>query len=188
MIRDFLVEEGHTITRDWLQNIRNKEEPIELTNPGSSPGHAEFIYKRVRRALEDADILILEDTVSSFSNGHLVTLALSRKKPILVLWNDKHKKIKKFKTNFIEGIESNYLEIHRYGEDNYKKIIRAFINKYSNANEKHRFHLVLDEVERDYIDWAQYHKGKSRTKVIRDALRKELDSDEKYNSYLERGA
>lgn len=35
-----------------------------------------------------------------------------------------------------------------------------------------------------YLDWAQFVKGKSRTKVIREAIREIINSDEEYDLYL----
>lgn len=178
MIRGFLVKEGHILTRDWLQLIRDREEGIEIPKL-----NAKERYHYVVSALTNTKILIIEDTVSSFSNGHLITLALVKKIPVLVLWHEKLKK-KKFKTNFIEGIESDYLEIHKYNEKNYKDIIRGFIKKYTKTGEKNRFHLVLDGIEREYLDWAQYNYKKSRTEVIRGSIRKTIDKDEEYQRYL----
>ena len=71
-----------------------------------------------------------------------------------------------------------------YDQKNLESIIGTFIEKYEDSGEKNRFHLVLNHLERRYLDWGQYAKGKSRTQIIRQALRKEIDSDEGYNKYL----
>jgi hypothetical protein len=176
-IRDILLKEEHILTRDWLP----------LTDERIAKGDKELldikeIYKLNIEALKNADIVIIEDTVSNFSTGHQITLALQHKKPTLVLWQGQ--KFRQFKQMFIHGIESDILEVSEYTDGNLHKIIKAFLRKYEKANERNRFHLVLNNVERNYLDWAQFIKNKSRTKVIREALRKEIDGDEEYVEYL----
>lgn len=176
-IRNFLVEEDHILTRDWLPHTK------ELVKAGQTEiRNIKQIYKECMKAIQDADLVIVEDTVSNFSTGHQVTVALQRQKPTLVLWSKPKQKY--FNTSFIQGLESDYLEFHMYDKTNYKDIIRKFIKKYESAGQKNRFHLVLDEVERSYLDWAQFKKEKSRTKLIRDTIRKSIEDDEDYQKYL----
>ncbi len=136
------------------------------------------IYRDCLSAINDADLVIIEDTVSNFSTGHQITVALQRQKPTLVLWQkEKHRH---FKQMFIHGIESDYLETGMYQPGGFQAIITKFINKYQNAHQKNRFHLVLDNVERKYLDWAQFNRGESRTKLIRQAIRTQLTEDKEY--------
>ncbi len=176
-IRDFLVKEGHILTRDWLARAKSKIEAGQevLTN-------IQQIYDECIAGINESELVIIEDTVSNFSTGHQITIALQRQKPTLVLWcRPKHRH---FKQTFIQGIRSQYLEVAEYNLDNYQEIIKKFIKKYENANKKNRFHLVIDEVERKYLDWAQFQRNKSRTNIIREALRKHLDNDDEYQKYL----
>ncbi|MEP7104203.1 MAG: hypothetical protein ABI721_05865 [Candidatus Dojkabacteria bacterium] len=178
-IRDFLVSENHILTRDWLDKTRTR-----IDNGMLEVFDIKEIYDACMKAIAESDIVIIEDTVSNFSTGHQITVALQRQKPTLVLWSKpKHRH---FTNTFINGIDSDILEFYEYDESNIEEIIRRFTKKYENAKQKNRFHLVLSDVERRYLDWAQYNKDKSRTKIIRDSLRKYIDSDEEYKNYLER--
>jgi hypothetical protein len=176
-IRQFILDEGHILTRDWLPLTDEK-----LKGYDRSLMDIHEVYKENMLSLKEADMLIVEDTISNFSTGHQITVALQDKKPTLVLWQNLKPKF--FKSNFIEGIDSEFLQISEYTTESLKDIIRAFINKYENVHEKNRFHLVLNTMERNYLDWAQFIKDKSRTKVIKEALKKEIDSDIEYNAYL----
>lgn len=176
-IRNYIVEEKHILTRDWLERAirRIKNNDIEIHD-------IKEIYKACMRAINEADLVIIEDTVSNFSTGHQITISLQRQKPTLVLWcTPKHRH---FKKTFIQGIDSEYLEVAEYTLDNYKEVIKKFIKKYEDSEVKNRFHLVLSNVERKYLDWAQFNKGKSRTKLIRDSLRNEIENDNEYQKYL----
>ena len=178
-IRNYLISQGHLLTRDWLPHTeeRIKAGAKDVTD-------IKQIYKDCIKALKEADLVIIEDTVSNFSTGHQITVALQCRKPTLVLWQgSKHRQ---FKQMFIHGIDSDILQISEYDRSGVNAIIQGFINKYENVYEKNRFHLVLTGVERQYLDWAQYVKDESRTKVIRDALRKVLEADEDYSSYLQK--
>lgn len=176
-IRNLLVREGHVLTRDWLSEVDKR----------LATGHTELtdirrIYQACVAAIKEADIVVIEDTVSNFSTGHQITLALRTRKPTLVLWQGK--KHRQFNQMFIHGIESDILQVSEYTPEDLQVIIKTFIAKFANISEENRFHLVLDGVERRYLDWVRYRTGKSRTKVIREALRNQLDNDEDYQDYL----
>lgn len=176
-IRDFLINKEHILTRDWLPLTQQKifEGEKNITD-------IKKLYKLCIDAIKESELVIIEDTVSNFSTGHQITVALQLKKPTLVLWqNTKHRQ---FNQMFIHGVDSDSLEIAEYNEKNLEQIIETFISKYEKFAEKNRFHLVLNNAERMYLDWSQFVKGKSRTKVIREALREVVDNDEEYNNYL----
>lgn len=176
-IRDFLVEEGHILTRDWLgdTNQRLKMNIREVKDIKS-------IYKDSLKALRESDLVIVEDTVSNFSTGHQITLALQMRKPTLVLWSGK--KHRQFSKMFIHGIDSEYLVIKEYTDENIKEIIKIFIEKYKSSEIKSRFNLVLKAHERNYLDWIQYTLHKSRTDFIRELLREKISKDKEYKRYL----
>lgn len=176
-IRDLLISESHILTRDWLSDAKDRIDQGKIDR-----SDIKEIYKECMKALNEADLVIIEDTVSNFSTGHQITVALQRQKPTLVLRSVP--KNQHFKNSFIQGIESDSLEVHQYDDSNLEDIIRTFIKKYENANQKNRFHLVLSEVERKYLDWAQFSKNRSRTKLIRDAIRKAMEEDGEFGEYL----
>lgn len=178
-IRDLLISESHILTRDWLSDAKDRIDQGKIDRTDIKE-----IYKECMKALNEADLVIIEDTVSNFSTGHQITVALQRQKPTLVLRSVP--KNQHFKNSFIQGIESDSLEVHQYDDSNLEDIIRTFIKKYENANQKNRFHLVLSEVERKYLDWAQFSKNKSRTKLIRDAIRKAMEEDGEFGEYLKK--
>src|SRR3990167_9431737 len=178
-IRDFIVEQDHLLTRDWLAKTEAR-----IDNGTLNVTDIKQIYKLCMAAIKDADLVIIEDTVSNFSTGHQITAAIEQQKPTLVLWQSK--KHRHFKNMFIHGIESDYLEVKEYDMDNFKEIINTFISKYKDSKQKNRFHLVLNQVERNYLDWIQFNRGISRTRIIRDSLLKIIAEDKEYEKYLAR--
>ena len=179
-IRDFLVNEGHLLTRDWLPHTVKKIQENTLL----ADYDVKATYKLCIQAIKNADLVIIEDTVSNFSTGHQITLALEMQKPTLVLW--KGQKHKHFNQMFIHGIDSDYLEIKQYEKENLEEVLNSFINKFENIEQKNRFHLVLNNIERNYLDWAQFNINKSRTRIIRDGIKKAIEEDDEYQKYLTR--
>jgi hypothetical protein len=176
-IRNFLIDENHLLTYDWMLDVYEKSEKniTEVRN-------IKQIYRDCIKGIMQSDIIIVEDTVSNFSTGHQITMALQRKKPTLVLWQKS--KERQFNDSFINGIQSDLLEVHEYEGDEYKEIIKVFVNKYADVKERNRFHLVLNNIERNYIDWVHLNTKKSRTQIIRDAINNLIDKDEEYSKYL----
>ena len=177
-IRTFLINSGHTLTRDWLPHTakRIKQQNTQLRDITQ-------IYKACMQAIGNADVVIIEDTVTNFSTGHQITKALQMRKPTLVLWQGR--KHREFEQMFIHGINSDLLEIAEYRNvDDLQEILTIFLNKYEKITERHRFHLVLNDLERTYLDWASYKYKTSRTKLIRGALRSKIDQDQQFRDYL----
>lgn len=176
-IRNLLISENHVLTRDWLPHTEER-----LNNNQTDLRDIKEIYQGCIKAIVDSEIVIIEDTVSNFSTGHQITKALQMRKPTLVLWQgEKHRQ---FSQMFIHGIDSDILEVVEYKINDLEKIIKTFLNKYQDISEKNRFHLVLDNLERSYLDWAQNKYKKSRTKIIKDSLRKTIDSNSDFSDYL----
>lgn len=176
-IRDWIVSQGHTLTRDWLGDTQQR-----ITKNVREVKNIRHIYLDSIRAIRDAEVVIVEDTVSNFSTGHQITLSLQMRKPTLVMWNGK--KHRQFNKMFIHGIDSDLLTVVEYNSDNFQNEIQKFLKRYKNISIKTRFNLVINENERAYLDWAQYYKGLSRTKVIRKLLEEKIESDEDYNEYI----
>jgi hypothetical protein len=174
-IRDYIADTGNVITHDWLQTIRNRSS-TEMPSVGKNE------YKHIVAAIEDSDALIFESTLSSFSTGHLLTIGVQLKKPILVMWLDSSPWVNR--KGFIEGIESANLDLTSYNNKNYKDILRAFLRKYSSYGAKHRFNLVLDDPEWQYLEWLNYRSFKTRSKILREVFRRQLEEDAEYCSYL----
>lgn len=175
-IRNWLVDNGHVITRDWLPRVEQQMQQ------GERELDIKKIYEGCVEAIRKADLIIVEDTVSNFSTGHQITLALRYRKPTLVLWQGK--KHHPFKQMLIHGIDSDILQVSEYTQRELPDILQVFVNKYENGTDKSRFHLILNGAERKYLDWAQFVKGQSRTQVIRGALRQSMSNDTEYETYL----
>jgi hypothetical protein len=175
-IRNWLVDNGHVITRDMLPRVERQ------MRAGETDLDIKKIYEGCVEGIRKAELVIVEDTVSNFSTGHQITLALRYRKPTLVLWQGK--KHHPFKQMLIHGIDSDILQVSEYTLQGLPDILQIFVNRYENGTDKSRFHLILSGTERSYLDWAQFVKGRSRTQVIRSALQDTIRNDTEYETYL----
>lgn len=175
-IRNWLIDNGHVITRDWLPRVEKQMQQ------GEQELDIKKIYKGCVDAIRKADLIIVEDTVSNFSTGHQITLALRYRKPTLVLWQGR--KHHAFKQMLIHGIDSDILQVSEYTQKELPDILQVFVNRYEDGTDKSRFHLTLNGAERKYLDWAQFVKAQSRTQLIRDALQQAMNNDAEYEAYL----
>ncbi len=178
LIRDHLIDDGHVILHDWLLKLKEhpKDKLVHEINNEE--------YKKIVKAVDEADLLIFEATVPSFSTGHLLTLAIQKKKPALFMWLDSSNWAKR--KGFIYSIESEYIDIIPYNLSCYKNVIDSFIKKYSNYSNDQRFNLLIDKVERQYLDWKSNNTLKTRSNLIRSLIRKDMNNDNDYISYLQK--
>ena len=179
LIRQAIINQGHILTRDWIPETKEKiEKGIDVRVKDYKE-----IYKSCVYALETSDVVIVEDTVSNFSTGHQITLALQSRKPTLVVWS-LEKRHQHFNSMFISGIESEFLETQYYKLEDIDKIISKFIYKSQKLKDEERFNLKLNKFERIYLDWSKEKYGNSRTNTIRKAINKLITEDEEYQNYL----
>lgn len=172
-----LIEEGHTLTRDWLPRAN-----LRITRGDEDILDIKEIYQECMHGIREAELVVVEDTVSNFSTGHQITMSLQWNKPTLVLWSEpKHDH---FRSTFLEGVESDYLTTSNYSPESLEKPIMTFINKYKHGSGKHRFHLVISEQEKAYLEWKKFQTGKSVTKLIRQLIRQSEKTNSNYQKYL----
>lgn len=177
LIRDYLIKNGHIIVHDWLVKYKNYPKDKLINEIDNNE------YKKIISAVERADVLIFEATVPSFSTGHLLTLAIQKKKPALFLWLDSSDWSRR--KGFIYSIESQYIDILPYNLKCYKQVIDVFTRKFEGYSDSTRFNLLIDKTERQYLDWKSYNTFKTRSKLIRSMIRKEINNDEEYIAYLQ---
>jgi len=171
-------ELGHIITRDWL------DEAIKYYEDGKLEIDRESVYKKSIQSILTSDVVIVEGTVSSFSVGHQITIALSKNKPVLFLVYKDASEKNYFKNNFIDGIKSPLLTVAKYSLHNLRDIIEDFLNQNKGGNTI-KFNLVFTKEIDNYLDWASFTYKTNKSEFIRRIIEKYIDeTDERYKKYL----
>lgn len=157
-----------TITRDW---ITCTEESLrkgihEFSNKGW-----EAIYRAVIKAIKAANIMIVENSNPSFSNGYLTYFALTLNKPTLIL--QKLATRKSFMRGLTAGIKHPLLTKFFYSyESQALEQIGKFIKQSKETIARKSFHLKLSVKEYNKLTKLMLKTGKSRTQIIRDLILK----------------
>lgn len=185
-ICDLIREAGHTITRDW---INNAVATLSDYKKGKLKIDRVEIYNKAIESLLVSEAVVVEGTVSSFSIGHQITLALAKNKTTLVLvYNKGLDKKNKLQNSFINGIKSPFLSVVRYSnKEDIKKILTNFLNKSRGATIK--FNIVLSKEIENYLNWASFYYKVNKSEFIRDIIVRYMTNNdpnyEKYNNPTE---
>lgn len=179
-IRKNILQNGIKITRDWIY------EEFNLRKKGIKKYSAD-VYEKTIQAILDADVVIIEGSIPSFHIGHQITIALQKNKPVLLLMQ----KLEKGKWPFIATYHNEYdrrnlLHVKKYTKRSLKTIIKRFLKEYKKGPQV-RFNLFLDSAIDSYLSWASFTYKKSKSEIIRDLVKKNIDlEDKKYKKYLEK--
>ena len=181
-ICNILRDTGHTLTRDWIENA---VATLDAYKKGKLKVDTVDIYNKAVQSILASDAVVIEGTVSSFSIGHQVTLALSKNKPTLVLlYNDGSEKKNKLQSSFILGIKSPLLSVSKYSsKEDLKRILSDFLNKSTGPSVK--FNIVLSKEIESYLDWASFFYKVNKSEFIREIIVKHMnDNDHEYKKYI----
>lgn len=175
-IRQHLIDSGHVLTDDWIGDHGKWIEE----NPNARRGIKE-VYEQVLKAIDEADVSIIEFTVPNFSTSHQITYSIQKRKPTLVM--RLHKETT-FKDSYIEAIDSQHLKVIEYTTKNYKEIIDEFLGYASIEEGQGRYNIVLSKKHKYYLDWAANKYSKSRSEIIRNLIESVMSEDDGFSKYL----
>lgn len=181
-ICNLIRDAGHTITRDWIDNA---VATLDDYKKGKIKIDRVEIYNKAVESILASNAVVIEGTVSSFSIGHQMTLALSKNKPTLVLiYNDGSDKKNKLQNSFINGIKSPLLTIARYSsKEDIKRNLTSFLSKSSSPSVK--FNIVLSKEIENYLDWASFYYKVNKSEFIRDIIANHMSkNDSHYQKYI----
>ncbi len=168
-IRDTIVNLGHEIARDWLDD--------EYKFVKSGKGHATIdwnvVHSENMEALSKADLVIAEATVKSFSTGFQVANAIQQKKPVLILTRNDE-----LAGTFGSGIDSDFVRQKSYNAGNVRDIICDFINENNIDSKDLRFNFFIDRQIHNYLRWASYSTGKNKSEILRELILREIDKQD----------
>lgn len=175
-IRKHLIDSNCILHDDWLGNYGKWIED----NP-TARRNVKDIFQMCIKAINEADIVVIEFTVPNFSSSHQITYAVHKRKPTLVL---RLKKDNTFADSYIEGLESPLLTIKDYSMETYGKIIDEFIGYSRIETGQGRYNVVLEKNQKYYLDWAATKYKRSRSDIIRASINALIQNDAEYTKYL----
>lgn len=164
LIVDSIRGAGHELARDWLQEYQR----TKIRDQHYSDEEWRHINDDTLVSLENADVVIIEATISSFSMGYIAAKALANKKPLLMLFNEN---IQPYILN-----SSNTLirsEVYK-NSDELRKIVTTFLDVIDVDAKNLRFNMVLDREVYNYLNWESVNTGKTKAQIVREVLKERI--------------
>lgn len=177
-IRQYLIDEGHILTDDWIGEHGTWLEQ----NPNASRD-IKSVYQAVITAIDKSDVSIIEFTVPNFSTSHQITYSLQTGKPTLVM---RLKKDNTFKDSYIEALDSPYLHLVNYNGENFKETIDEFLGYACIEEGQGRYNILLDKKHKYYLDWASEKYKKSKSALLRAFIAEKMQEDVNFKSYIKK--
>jgi hypothetical protein len=175
-IRDYIVERGHVVLFDWLEDADTAKH-----NKPTIKRNIKNIYHDVVSAINECDISIIEFTVPNFSSSHQINYSLYKRKPTLVM---RLHKDNSFTDSYIEAIDSPHLRIKQYSMMTMRDVLDEFIGYSQLETGPGRYNIVLNKTEKHYLDWASSTYKKSKSQILRELINEKIIRDRSYAKYI----
>ncbi|MDO8608921.1 MAG: hypothetical protein Q7R95_00070 [bacterium] len=148
---------GHTVYADHIKQGLNDISDRKIRK------NYTHNYKKIVDKIDSSDIMIVESTVPSMAVGHFLTLALTKRMPVLVLYtHNPH--------GLLIGNPNNLLFFKKYsqtGLDDLKEIIKKWTENVDKSVLKNRFNLMLSPNHVENITKKSSYLKISKAEYIR---------------------
>ncbi len=162
-----LKKSGVELTSNWVNEANKK---LGLKNQITTSKYDwDNIYKENMEAISKADIVVAEVSKKSFLVGFQVSLAIQQKKPTLLLSILDH-------VDSAIGVSLNeeLVSYCQYNDKNIDNAISEFVAENSKEKKQIRFNFFIDKKLLNYINWRSLNTGKTKSDIIREALREDI--------------
>lgn len=162
-----LNENDAVLARDWIEVAHH-----QARKSGQAAkdllGHSQIMEENLE-AIGRADLVIVEATNYSFTQGFQVAMALQQKKPVLVVSRQP------IQWRTIAGYKNHYLRVAEYGtEAEVSKIAATFIQENTVSTKELRFNMFIDRQIYGYLRNESLETGKNKSEIIRDLIKQEM--------------
>lgn len=138
-------------------------------------------YNHIAKSIKSCDFVIAELSEPSLGSGFETALALSEKKPVLVLY---HEDSQRMLSTPLTGNRSKYLVTKRYKNDKeLESAIRYFVSDLKDLISTKFILIIPPEIDR-YLEWNVREKGVSKAEITRQSIEEVMKNDNAYSSYL----
>ena len=179
------------------QNIANspyKKYMETIVNTAKKSGHkvyADHVFKteisdplafahEMNDIRKQSQALIAEVSIHSTGVGHDIRLALSEKKPTLIIYA---KKEEKQVSEIIRSINNRLVTIASYSNiSEVQDIVKKFINNSKSKLDTKFILIIPPEIDR-YLEWASDYKRMHKAQLVREAVENYMGNDKDWEEY-----
>lgn len=164
-ISQVLVELGCSHT--YLANLSEspQDNVYHLPEEGIKEVHAS-----VNKAISDSDVVILEVSTHSLSQGYILHKAISDRKPVIALY------VNGSFPAFAAGINTDKFQLIEYTKDNVKSVLALALD-YAKDKTDIRFNLFLNSEQNAYLEDAARKQNIPRSVFIRNLIQKHQEEN-----------
>ena len=155
---------GNELVRDWLQEYRSSR----ANKHDFTEEEWQNINEETLGAVQSADAVILDVSVSSFSMGYIAATALANKKPLLMLFD---RTPQPYILNSSNSLKRS--EVYKNFDD-LERIVTAFLREIDVDANNLRFNMVLDREVYNYLNWESVNSGKTKAQIVREVLKERI--------------
>jgi hypothetical protein len=163
-IEHTIKDSGHSIAKEWLREYKDKR----AGSTHFSDEEWEDINSGTLAAIQEADAIIIEASLPSFSMGYISVLALARKKPLLMLFNSRPQPYILDSSNSLKRAE-----VYHNGEQ-LRQIVTNFLKDIDVDANNLRFNMVFDREIYNFLNWESVNTGKTKAQIIREVLKERI--------------
>lgn len=158
------IQESGETAHILLETDKNKSSKTDWTK----------IYKETLNAIAHADLVIVDATRYGFLEGFYASQALQHKKPLLLLAP------KDSDTPPLDDMKDRFLNVKYYDTiDAIKGLVSTFLGENAISAKDLRFNFFLDRQLYSYLREESRETGKNKSEIIRELLKKEIESRDK---------
>lgn len=158
---------GHAISHDWVETAWLMTQGKGRDAEGWD---LHTIALEVESGIEAAEVVIIEATgVSTLGVGYELALALQRKKPTLVLIDEKRPN-----ESYAIALRHDFLTIKTYNEANLEKVIGNFLDENTVNNKELRFNFIIDRKIYNHLRVKSFRTGRTKAEILRDLLENDM--------------
>jgi len=147
---------------------------------------AKIVCQETKKQIEETDVVIAElgdYTFGSFGVGWRVNYALSIQKPVLCLYPEGYDTY--YISPLLKGSTSEFLTLKSYTLRLLPKILAKYFKRVK-RRQSGRVNFVSTPLINEYLEWAVFHKGTTKSELIRDLLLKAAQNDKGFQKRKEK--
>ncbi|HEY5695677.1 MAG TPA: hypothetical protein VIQ80_02475 [Candidatus Saccharimonadales bacterium] len=165
-IIDVIHSHGAVLALNWLEPalLRTKDNPLNI----DWTAYVEVNIDAIKRA----DIIVVDLTHYSFSQGYIVAAAFQYKKPVLAVSRNN------IRSHTASGIANSLFTYKKYSNENeLQSIVREFLLKNTIHTKDLRFNMFLTRRIFKYLEDTMRETGKSRSEIIRELVMRKINQE-----------
>lgn len=164
LIEAVITSNGHDIAKEWLKEYRGKK----VISTRFTDKRWGSISTETLAAVQTADAVIIEASIPSFSMGYISAMALTNKKPLLMLFKSRPQPY------ILDTNNSLRRAVIYDGDEELQKIVTSFLKDVDVDAKNLRFNMVLDRELYNFLNWESVNTGKTKAQIVREVLKERI--------------